>query len=597
MVKLSKHIATVHKNLPEVKNLNAIKPKKREKGKKLDGSQRERKNILSTFRKDGNFKHNKKAKVGDPFLAPRRSRKKKGKKYIDEYAPCPKCKDQYIKKTLHKHVAVCTKLSGKTNHSVQSMSALVQGNHHDEASPLYVVVISKLRQDLVGITCRHDLVIVLFGNLDAFKNRAHKHLNRMVRAKIRRLAGVVILMRKFCKEVTDLASFLKPTYYDTCIQVVNRMGKYNEKIQLFEHLATAEAVGMLMTEVCKMWSIECVKRNLPEKKVEVDLFLKVHELEFNKKIGKTVSESQAEMARTKKIELPSARDVQKLHYYLQTKRRAAYNDLMENGFSINSFYMLLETTLISIQMFNRRRAGEIERLKRVHFELLEKLDEKSHPELYQQLGSASKKYLQKYSRMLIRGKKNRTVPILLTDETRDCINCILMFRKDLKIDSNNPFIFALPSNDKKEHKFASACVILRKLSTQCSVNQPHLLRGTIFRRHVATVCMNYNLNDNQIDDLANFMGHHDKIHREHYRQPLAQRDIINVAQLLEKAQGIYDESNPELEVEETDSESENIEANDEQDDLAGPSNQDFDATPKYDSLAKNLGKVNYLFVL
>lgn len=69
-----------------------------------------------------------------------------------------------------------------------------------------------------------------------------------------------------------------------------------------------------------------------------------------------------------------------------------------------------------------------------------------------------------------------------------------------------------------------------------------LLRGTLLRKHVATVCMALNLSNNEVEDLANFMGHAKEIHLRHYRQPIAHRDILQVSRLLEKAQGTFDEN-------------------------------------------------------
>nr|XP_012216558.1 PREDICTED: uncharacterized protein LOC105668667 [Linepithema humile] len=47
----------------------------------------------------------------------------------------------------------------------------------------------------------------------------------------------------------------------------------------------------------------------------------------------------------------------------------------------------------------------------------------------------------------------------------------------------------------------------------------------------------FNLNDTEISDLATFMGHADKIHKEHYRQPQASRDILKISRYLEAVQG------------------------------------------------------------
>lgn len=46
-----------------------------------------------------------------------------------------------------------------------------------------------------------------------------------------------------------------------------------------------------------------------------------------------------------------------------------------------------------------------------------------------------------------------------------------------------------------------------------------------------------NLNDVEVSDLATFMSHADKIHKQHYRQSQASRDILKISQYLEAVQG------------------------------------------------------------
>ncbi|XP_032688011.1 uncharacterized protein LOC116852105 [Odontomachus brunneus] len=63
------------------------------------------------------------------------------------------------------------------------------------------------------------------------------------------------------------------------------------------------------------------------------------------------------------------------------------------------------------------------------------------------------------------------------------------------------------------------------------------LRGTTLRKHIATKCVDLNLSDRQVTRVANFMGHHEHIHKEIYRQPVAKVDILEMSKILEKAQG------------------------------------------------------------
>lgn len=51
------------------------------------------------------------------------------------------------------------------------------------------------------------------------------------------------------------------------------------------------------------------------------------------------------------------------------------------------------------------------------------------------------------------------------------------------------------------------------------------------------MCVNYDLTECQVSDLANFMGHADRSHKDHYHQLILTRKIIHVSKLLEAVQG------------------------------------------------------------
>ncbi|XP_023289480.1 uncharacterized protein LOC105702821 [Orussus abietinus] len=94
---------------------------------------------------------------------------------------------------------------------------------------------------------------------------------------------------------------------------------------------------------------------------------------------------------------------------------------------------------------------------------------------------------------------------------------------------------------------------MRTFSEECGAENPQSLRGTTLRKHIATMSTNFNLQDEQVSDLANFMGHADKIHRSHYKQPLLSREILHVSKVLEAVQGRnnYESDENEGDIEET----------------------------------------------
>ncbi|XP_077277362.1 uncharacterized protein LOC143905683 [Temnothorax americanus] len=164
-------------------------------------------------------------------------------------------------------------------------------------------------------------------------------------------------------------------------------------------------------------------------------------------------------------------------------------------------------------------------------------------DMYKALSLRAKEIAKKYVRFTLRGKLGRTVPVLLTAELRDCIEMILKHRKAAKVSSKNPYLFGLPLLKKDNHKYLLACDLLRQYAVDSGAENPDTIRGTQLRKHIATTCIHYNLSENEISTLANFMGHADKIHLSHYRQPVIEKEILEISQYLEAAQGVdMDES-------------------------------------------------------
>lgn len=542
--KLPRHLEAVHQDNPEVKKISSI-PKNRT----------ERKELLSSLRKQGRYNYNLKASVNDKFQVARRPGRKRPLKTASKFTPCPKCKEILNKLYLRQHFSKCTGRSGKHTHSTHPLSRRIFMDIHERATNDLKRVISNMRWDDVCAVVRYDLLLILFGNQQCIKYRHSRHLDKMIRGKLRLLGNFLTTIKGIDKNIQQLSDMFDSMHYESFLKAVNIMGKYNTEKDLYDTPANASMLGTLIQELAKIWDDECtITRNM-EGLQRLEFFRKLFSSRFNSFVSKTVSESQEEMKRTKKVVLPEKSDIKRLHAFLSHRRSEAYNRL-KNGFDLITWRNLLETTLLSIQVFNRRRAGEIERLKLDHFKNREVIDDSTN-ELYGKLSKNAKALVNKYSRILLRGKKNRTVPILVDKDMVDCLNTIIQYRAEARVHTRNNYLFGLPGNDKEIERWASACKLMEKYSDLCGAKVPKTLRGTLLRKHVATVCMALNLSNNEVEDLANFMGHAKEIHLRHYRQPVAHRDILQVSCLLEKAQGIFDENNKISE--ETDEEEEDEE--------------------------------------
>lgn len=127
--------------------------------------------------------------------------------------------------------------------------------------------------------------------------------------------------------------------------------------------------------------------------------------------------------------------------------------------------------------------------------------------------------------------------ILRTADLFKCIEKVLQHREEANVRPANKYVFGIPGTDKTRHAYLRACVLMRKFAKESGVDFPHKLTGTTLRKHIATNCINLNLSENEVVDVANFMGHASKIHHDHYRQPIVSREIMRMSRVLELAQG------------------------------------------------------------
>lgn len=107
--------------------------------------------------------------------------------------------------------------------------------------------------------------------------------------------------------------------------------------------------------------VQCIKDQNGEKKSEVENFIKIIQEVYSTTINKSVIESQQEYIRSKKPKLPTSKDIELLTNHLETEREKHYKEL-KREFRYNHWLQLSKCCFIYIQMFNRRRAGETERM-------------------------------------------------------------------------------------------------------------------------------------------------------------------------------------------------------------------------------------------
>ncbi|XP_059358170.1 uncharacterized protein LOC132096669 isoform X3 [Carassius carassius] len=73
---------------------------------------------------------------------------------------------------------------------------------------------------------------------------------------------------------------------------------------------------------------------------------------------------------------------------------------------------------------------------------------------------------------------------------------------------------------------------INKAACECGIKNPEALSSTRLRKHIATMSKILNLNENEADQLADFLGHDIRIHRQYYRLPEGTLQLAKMSKVL-----------------------------------------------------------------
>lgn len=111
---------------------------------------------------------------------------------------------------------------------------------------------------------------------------------------------------------------------------------------------------------------------------------------------------------------------------------------------------------------------------------------------------------------------------------KQSIDLLLKRRAEAGIPSDNPFLFARPGALTN----IRGCDSLRKYAEDSKAENPELLRSTKLRKQVATLCQLLDINEQELEQVARFMGHDIRVHGDFYRQTDKTFQIAKISKLL-----------------------------------------------------------------
>lgn len=132
--------------------------------------------------------------------------------------------------------------------------------------------------------------------------------------------------------------------------------------------------------------------------------------------------------------------------------------------------------------------------------------------------------------LYLRGKRGRKVPVILTKDVVKGIVTLIDTRVVIGIKKDNKYIFAAPTRGSMSYLPGHLC--LSSVVEKCQLKNPDGMKSTKVRKYTATVSQVLDLNGNELEWLADHMGHDLSVHKQYYRLQHHTLELAKVSKLL-----------------------------------------------------------------
>ncbi|XP_060599234.1 uncharacterized protein LOC132752863 [Ruditapes philippinarum] len=509
--KLSRHMEMYHHDELEVAKILSLKK----------GS-RERKSAWAALTAKGNHLHNSKVREkGVGILIPkyRPSSTQEQKRYL----PCEYCRMLFVSSDLWKHHHRCVKKpEGEKSDGPVHNARLLLPVSAEVSKEFHEAVIVKIRDDAIGCKAKSDPSITAFGERRYEKTGKHEHTHAHIACRMRELARLVLAMSKKNSSADTLLKCIQPVLWSSLLKTIKEEAGFNPETQTLSSPSYAEKVGHSLKKTAKMLRTKASEAGDDAMKERMDCFIDMYNDEYFDRIGFMARETLTSANFNKIKLLPLVEDVAKLSNYLVKQVNNIKGDKTGTLYAYTNLCKLLLSQII---LFNRKRAGEVERLKKEDF-LKCSVNQNVDEEIKKSLTEFEKHLCHSHLRVETRGKRGRKVAILFTQTMKANIDHLLQLQSELNI--NSKYVFIRP-NGKMPFRGAD---VLREVSLQADLKHAKRITSTSLRKQLATMCQVLNLTESSQDILARFMGHDIRIHRAYYRLPQSTLEVAKVSKIL-----------------------------------------------------------------
>ncbi|RXN11628.1 hypothetical protein ROHU_010526 [Labeo rohita] len=409
---------------------------------------KERKVLLEQLRNKGDFRHNTDVlEKGSGQIITWKQPSVDAS--IKDYLPCPFCFGMFRKKDLWRHQSSCkTKQSCSKDRDDDQKNT--RGRVQSRAACLLPIaassdgcqkIINTMRQDDVSFHIRNDSLICKYGESLYGKHGCVRSRHQYIAQRMRELGRFMLVAKEMDNTVRGLEDLCAPARFQFVVNVAKRLTQFSPGKNEYGKPSTAVKIGFCLKGAVEVLIGQALMNDddLSEKKAKK--FFELLEKNWRNSASITAHQTIQEKRWNKEDDIPLTKNVIALRDHLRMVEDEA-RAKMTHQMNLQAYKALNETVLAQVIIFNKRREGEASRLT---LDTYKKARANAiNQDIYSTLSPLEKELSKILTRIKIRGKRGKKVPVFLTERMKESINLLVQRREEAGVPAENPYLFARP---------------------------------------------------------------------------------------------------------------------------------------------------------
>ncbi|XP_034547617.1 uncharacterized protein LOC117818719 isoform X2 [Notolabrus celidotus] len=482
VTKMSRHFEAIHSDKPEVAVVFQY-PKK----------SKERLKIWKRLINQGNFLHNKDVlKTGKGQLTARK--RPSMTRQAQDFLHCLYCRGLFLRRCLRKHIRSCPEKVKNENQLEVGRRRIAALCAMEASEDLCITdglknILSVMTYDEVTRAIMDDPVVLQLGELLFSQHGSDEKRHEYIRQNLRQLARLVLEAQKTSR-LKKLEDFFKPSNFPDVVSTVKVLAGFDPETKTYKAPSLAVKLGYIIQKACAIVEGNAAKRGDARAAESAREFQLVYQERWTQLISSAALKTlrKTKVLRDKKV--PFARDVKRLNFHLEKVHDLTETKLRDCP-SVENYSALTRVILARTMFFNRRCAREVSYVELEGFMSRKKSSLQTGMDV--SVSDLERAMCAYFTRIDIRGKCGRTVPIFLKPSFVSALELMVEVRKACGVPTKNPYLFGRPHGLSPYH--GSDCI--QKYVKDCGAEDPDALKSKNIRKHYAEMLQMMNLDENE----------------------------------------------------------------------------------------------------